>query len=175
VTLKPPGAADWPLAAGLYAAAMLATAHAFQAAGYAPCTLCLQQREVYWGILAFAAAVIGLRLLLRARMRDGWVALCFAVLFGVSFAAAGYHAGVEWKWWPGPETCATGGAPGTITAEDLAAVLSGEKRVRPPACDEPAWIFAGLSMAGWNAVLSLVMAALSLVVAVRSRETRGVT
>ena len=149
---------------------MLAGAHAFQAAGYAPCTLCLRQREMHWAVLTFAGAVIALRLLFRARMRHGLVAICFALLFAASFAVAAYHAGAEWKWWPGPSACAGGSGGGGLSVDDLAAVLSGAARVRPPACDEAPWVLAGLSMAGWNAALSLLMAALSLVVAVRSRH-----
>jgi disulfide bond formation protein DsbB len=159
---------DWPLWAGLFSAAMLAGAHAFEAAGYAPCTLCLRQREMHWAVLGFAAAAIALRLLFRARMRHGLVALCLAVLFAGSFAVAAYHAGAEWKWWPGPSACAGGGG-GALSVEDLSGVLSGATPVRAPACDEAPWVFAGLSMAGWNAALSLVMAGLSLLVAARSR------
>lgn len=160
--------ARWPIWAGLFSAAMLAGAHAFQAAGYAPCTLCLRQREVHWTILAFAAVAVALQRLLRTRMRHGLVAACLALLFAASTAVAVYHAGAEWKWWPGPTACASGGG-GALSVDDLASVLSGETRVRPPACDEAPWVFAGLSMAGWNAALSLVMAGLSLLVAVRSR------
>ena len=162
--------AEWPLWAGLFSAAMLAGAHAFEAAGYAPCTLCLRQREAHWAILGFAAVAVALRLLLRARMRHGLAAVVLAVLFSVSAGVAVYHAGAEWKWWPGPTACAAGGGGGALSVEDLAGVLSGETRVKPPACDEAPWVFAGLSMAGWNAALSLVMAGLSGLVAVRSRR-----
>lgn len=161
--------ARWPWLAGAFAALMLAAAHAFQAAGYAPCTLCLRQREVYWVLLALVAAwAVAARFVPRVRA-SRLVPLTVALVFLFSFALAAYHAGVEWKWWPGPTACASG-ASGPLSVDDLSGVLSGATRVRPPACDEAAWVFAGLSMAGWNALASLVMAGLSLLTLSRSRR-----
>lgn len=161
----------WRLCAVLVAAAMLATAHAFETfGGYAPCTLCLRQREVYWTILG-----LGLAFMILVRMPGGprwrettcWV-LGLAFLVGCGLAV--YHAGAEWKFWPGPQACASGGA-NAVNPADLAAFLGGEK-VRPPACDEAPWVFAGLSMAGWNALISLGLAGLSVVAALRERTKR---
>ena len=166
--LLAPFLARWRLVAVLVAAGMLATAHAFQTfGGYQPCTLCLRQREVYWAILG-----LGLAFMILIRMPGGprWrEATCWVLglLFLVGCGLAVYHAGAEWKFWPGPQACASGGAGGVDTA-DLAAFLGGEK-VRPPACDEAPWVFAGLSMAGWNALISLGLAALSVVAALRER------
>jgi disulfide bond formation protein DsbB len=157
----------WRLVAVLVAAAMLATAHAFETfGGYAPCTLCLRQREVYWVILGLGAAFMALvRMPGGPRWREAtcWV---LALAFLVSCGVAVYHAGAEWKFWPGPQACASGG--GAFDPSDLDAFLKGEK-VRPPACDEAPWVFAGLSMAGWNAAISLVLALLSALAALRER------
>lgn len=154
----------------LVAAAMLATAHAFETfGGYAPCTLCLRQREVYWAILgAGVAFMVLVRMPGGPRWRDAtcWV---LAAAFLVSCGVAVYHAGAEWKFWPGPQACASGGAG--VNAADLSAFLEGAK-VKPPACDEAAWVFAGLSMAGWNAVISLGLAGLSALAALRERTKR---
>lgn len=159
----------WRLVAVLVAAAMLATAHAFETfGGYAPCTLCLRQREVYWTILGLGA---GFMVLVRLPGGPRWRALTCWVLglaFLVGFGVAVYHAGAEWKFWPGPQACASAGG-GSVSAADMAAFLSGEK-VKPPACDEAPWVFAGLSMAGWNAVISLGLAAVSAVAAVREQR-----
>ena len=161
----------WRLCAVLAAAAMLATAHAFQTfGGYAPCTLCLRQREVYWAILGLGAVFMVL-----VRMPGGprWRAATCWVLgaaFLVGCAVAVYHAGAEWKFWPGPEACASAGAT-RVSAADMAAFLQGGK-VKPPACDEAPWVFAGLSMAGWNAVISLGLAALSVLAALREQAKR---
>lgn len=157
----------WRLCAVLVAAAMLATAHAFETfGGYAPCTLCLRQREVYWAILG-----AGLAFMMLVRMPGGprWrAATCWvlAAAFLVSCGLAVYHAGAEWKFWPGPQACASGG--GAVNAADLSAFLEGAK-VKPPACDEAPWVFAGLSMAGWNALISLGLAGLSVLAALRER------
>ena len=161
----------WRLCAVLTAAAMLATAHAFETfGGYAPCTLCLRQREVYWAILA--AGLVFMVLVRtpggpRWRQATCWV-LALAFLLGAGIAV--YHAGAEWKFWPGPQTCAASGT-GHVSAADMQALLSGAK-VRPPACDQAPWVFAGLSMAGWNALVSLSMAALSVLGALRERTKR---
>lgn len=161
----------WRLCAALVAAAMLATAHAFETfGGYAPCTLCLRQREVYWTILGLGVAFMFL-----VRMPGGprWRELTCWILglaFAVGCGVAVYHAGAEWKFWPGPQACSSAGAA-SVSAADLNAFLGGEK-VRPPACDEAAWVFLGLSMAGWNALISLGLAGVSVLAAVRERSKR---
>jgi disulfide bond formation protein DsbB len=160
----------WRLCAVLIAAGMLATAHAFETfGGYAPCTLCLRQREVYWAILGLGATFMVLvRMPGGPRWREAtcWV---LGLAFAVSCGLAVYHAGAEWKFWPGPQACASGG--GSVNAADLSAFLDGAK-VKPPACDEAAWVFAGLSMAGWNALISLGLAGLSGLAALRERTKR---
>lgn len=160
----------WRLWALLASTAMLATAHAFQTfGGYAPCTLCLRQREVYWTALGLAAAfMVVVRLPGGPRWREltCWV---LGLVFLVGVGVAVYHAGAEWKFWPGPEACAsTGGGVNAAALEDF---LAGAK-VRPPACDEAPWVFAGLSMAGWNAVISLGLVVLSVLAALRERTKR---
>ena len=157
----------WRLFALVAALAMLAIAHAFERfGGYAPCALCLRQREAYWVAAGVAVAAL---VLSRAPGAKVWRPLGLAALALVFLAGAGiaaFHAGVEWKFWPGPTTCA--GAGGGVSADDMAALLAGAK-VKAPACDQPAWIFAGLSMAGWNALASLGLAILSLAALLRER------
>lgn len=154
--------ARWPLAALTASAAMLATAHVFQRLGYAPCVLCLKQREVYWaaGGVALAGLLLTRFLLKDARWRAA-LNLILGLIFLIGAGVAAYHAGVEWKFWPGPAACAPGGA---VSAEDMGALLAGEA-VEMPACDEAAWVFLGLSMAGWNALASLALTVLSLAAA----------
>ena len=159
----------WRLTALCASAAMLAIAHAFETfGGLAPCTLCLRQREVYWvaGWLALAAMIV-VRTAQGDRLR--WILnAALGLVFAVGAAVAVYHAGAEWKWWPGPTTCAGGGA--SASAEALAGLLAGEK-IRPPACDEAAWVFLGLSLAGWNALISAKLAVLSFL-AMRLERSR---
>jgi disulfide bond formation protein DsbB len=159
----------WRLAALIASAVMLAIAHGFQTfGGYAPCTLCLRQREVYWvaGTLALGFMIL-VRLPAGARLRQlsCWV---LALVFLVGAGIAIYHAGAEWKFWPGPSACSSAGAGG-VSAADLKTLLNGAK-IRPPACDQAPWVFAGLSMAGWNAVASLGLVASSIAAALRERS-----
>lgn len=170
MTLLRPFLDRWRLCALLASVAMLSIAHAFQTfGGYAPCTLCLRQREVYWTALGLALAfMVVVRLPGGPRWREltCWV---LGLVFAVGVGVAVYHAGAEWKFWPGPEACASSGAG--VNAAALNDFLAGEK-VRPPACDEAAWVFAGLSMAGWNALISLGLVALSVLAALRERSKR---
>jgi disulfide bond formation protein DsbB len=160
----------WRLAALIVSALLLAIAHGFQTfGGYQPCTLCLRQREVYWvaGTLALGFMIL-VRLPAGARLRQlsCWV-LGLAFLVGCGIAV--YHAGAEWKFWPGPSTCSSAGGAGGVSAQAMQALLNGAK-IRPPACDQAAWVFAGLSMAGWNAAASLGLAVLSAMAALRERS-----
>ncbi len=149
---------------------MLSIAHAFQTfGGLAPCTLCLRQREVYW-----LALTLGLAFMVVVRLPGGprWrEATCWilGLVFLVGAGLAIYHAGAELKYWPGPTTCASVG--GGVSAEAMGKLLQGAP-LAAPRCDEAAWVFAGLSMAGWNAVISLVLAALSVLAALRERSKR---
>jgi disulfide bond formation protein DsbB len=157
----------WRFVALLISGAMLATAHAFQTfGGLAPCELCLKQRTVYWvaGAIA-AAAMIVVRLPGGPRWREAscWL---LALVFLASVGIAGYHAGVEWRFWPGPASCSGGGKVSMAALNDL---LQG-KGVKMPNCDEPAWKLFGLSMAGWNTVASVAFVALSVAAAIRERR-----
>ena len=69
-----------------------------------------------------------------------------------------YHAGVEWGFWPGPTEC-TGALPRAATVEDFLKQLQTVKVVR---CDSAALRILGLSLAGWNAVISVGLAALAV-------------
>jgi len=156
----------WPLAAACASAAMLAAAHAFETfGGLAPCHLCLYQRDVYW--VALSVGVVGfvlgyMRLVWARRAADALLALIFLVGMGI----AAYHAGVEWKWWPGPASCTGGGA---VDASQLAAFMNGAK-LNIPQCDQAAWRMFGISMAGYNAVISLGLTVLSVVAARKERS-----
>jgi disulfide bond formation protein DsbB len=155
----------WRLVALFASAAMLAIAHAFQTFGHmAPCELCLKQRTVYWvagGVALAATVLVRVPGGVRWRQLTCWL---LAAIFLVGAGIAAYHAGVEWKFWPGPQSC-TGG--GTVDLKQLQDLLSG-KLGRVVRCDEPAWVFLGLSMAGWNAIASLILAGLSGAAAIQA-------
>jgi disulfide bond formation protein DsbB len=132
--------------------------------GLAPCELCLLQRWP-WA----AAIVVSLVVLFvgeRARL-DG-VALLFAIVFAVSIAFAFYHVGVEQHWFAGPTACTASGATPT-SLEALKAQLLATQPVR---CDEPAWTFSGVSLAGWNLVASLIMLGCCIAALLHARGIR---
>ena len=157
---------SWPLIAAVAAAAMLATAHGFETFGhYEPCTLCLRQREVYWA--AFATGLIGFGLGQTGRRHERTASLILGVLFATGALVAAYHAGAEWKWWPGPTTCSSAGR-GVISEHAVADLFAGAK-IRAPACDEASWRLYGLSMAGYNVLISVVLSVVSLLVAFRGK------
>lgn len=129
------------LLVSLAALATIAGAWIFEWAGYLPCPLCLWQRWPYYAVIPTglaAAAVAG------GREKSGQAALhAIAVVMAGSALFGIYHSGVEWKWWPGPGTC-SGSLSGILP--DLSKPV-----VR---CDEPAIRILGLSLAGWNAIVS---------------------
>jgi disulfide bond formation protein DsbB len=140
---------------------ILAIAHAFETFGrLAPCELCLKEREIYW--LAAGLAALGVGLSFTPLKLGRWVSDVLALVFLGSATLAAYHAGVEWKFWPGPAACT--GAHVQVSTADLTRMLQGGP-IGVPACDKPAWVFLGVSMAGWNALVSLGLAGLSAVAA----------
>ena len=142
----------------LVAAATLAGAWFFQLVlEILPCPLCLEQRYAYYfavpfGVLvAFAAAKGAPRPLLL-------LGLGILVLAALANAGLGtYHAGVEWGFWPGPTDC-TGPVGNLGSAGNLLERLDKVKVIR---CDEVQFRFLGISLAGYNALISLAMAAIA--------------
>lgn len=143
-------------------AALLLGAFAFQhIGGLAPCELCIWQRWPH-----AAAVVVGLA----ALALPGRFLLLIGALAALAAAGLGlYHTGVERLWWAGPGTC-SGGVDAGISAGDLLEQILDAPLVR---CDEVAWSLAGLSMASWNAILSLGLAALWLAAALSWRHSTG--
>ncbi len=143
------------VALGLVAAA-IAGALAFQAAGIAPCELCLKERWPYYSGLALGALTVAV-----ARRGPGAAAAsCFtalALLFCGSAVFGGYHTGVEWAWWAGPSDC-TGPLSRAGSMGDFMNQLQSVRVVR---CDAVAIRVLGLSLAGWNVVVSLAVAVLA--------------
>lgn len=127
--------------------ALLGGAYFFQhVLGYAPCKMCLWQRWPHG--LAILVGLIILATRNRALAIVG--ALAALITSGVGF----YHMGVEQKWWQGPNTCTSSGTDG-LSATDLLDQILAAPIAR---CDEVAWDFLGVSMAGWNGIISLILA-----------------
>jgi disulfide bond formation protein DsbB len=135
------------------ALATILTALAFEyIGGYAACPLCLEERYAYYfAIPAALAAWFAARVGATGGARILLVLVALVFLFNVGLGV--YHAGVEWKWWEGPAAC-TGGF-------ELTWGESGIVDTPVIRCDEASWRFLGLSFAGWNAVMSAIVAALA--------------
>lgn len=160
----------WPLYAFAASAAMLAIAHGFETFGHlAPCHLCLKQREAYWAALAVSGIAVMVAWIRPAAPVPRIASFVLAIVFGYGAYLAASQAGAEWKWWPAPQTCSS--AAGKVSVADIKALMTGHA-VAGPACDKPAWIFAGLSMAGWNFLASVGLVALSLAAALRKEKAK---
>ena len=121
----------------------------FEYAGYLPCELCLKQRIAYYisvplSLLLWLIAGNNPKLLKQGLVLLGLIMLA-SCIFGI------YHSGVEWKFWAGPQTCTGGGFGGGLPDLTKQAVM----------CDQPAIRILGLSLAGWNAVVSACVSWLS--------------
>ncbi|WP_230532815.1 disulfide bond formation protein B [Microvirga roseola] len=140
------------LAVALGAAATVGGALIFEHVfGYVPCKLCLTQRNPY-----YIAVPLGL---VAALMPPRWARAglwLLAVIFLVSAGLGAYHSGVEWGFWAGPSDCGggSGASPGNVGD-----FLNQLQNTRVVSCTEAAWRFVGLSLAGWNVVISLALAA----------------
>ena len=146
------------LAITVIAAATLAGAWFFQLVlDIRPCPLCLEQRYAYYLAVPLGA------LIAVAAARDAPRAVLYAGLAILAAAALGnawlgaYHAGVEWGFWKGPTDC-TGPVGNLGSAGNLLERLDTVKVIR---CDEVQWRFLGLSLAGYNFLISLLMAAIA--------------
>ena len=146
------------LAIAIIAAATLAGAWFFQLVlDIRPCPLCLEQRYAYYLAVPLGA------LTALAAARDAPRAVLYAGLALLAAAALGNawlwasHAGVEWGLWKGPTDC-TGPVGNLGSAGNLLARLDSVKVIR---CDEVQWRFLGLSLAGYNVLISLLMAAIA--------------
>ena len=159
----------WPFVALFVSAAMLAVAHAFQAFGFAPCHLCLKEREVYWIAIGISVVAIAAELTRYRAPAPRIASLLLACVFAYGTYLAAFHAGAEWKWWPAPVTCSS---TGPVNIAQLKALISGAKTAGGPACDQAPWVFLGLSMAGWNCLISAALVGLSLTAAARKAPAR---
>ena len=137
------------LLAGLGSFGLLIGALLFQYVGeMPPCKMC------YWQRYPHAAAVSIAALILLTRIRR--FAILGFLLTLLTAGIGGFHAGVEQSWWDGPQTCTSSTIDNLSTEELLTHIMSA-----PIArCDEISWQMFGISMAGWNMVLSVCLAVL---------------
>lgn len=136
--------------------------------GLAPCPMCLWQRPVYYAAIPAAALVLALGALGRDRQSPlvTVVFLALALGFAVNAALGVYHAGVEWGWWPGPAVCAG--------LQDLPTSFDALATARVVRCDVAPWRdpLGLLSLAGYSAIISAALAAVSAAMALRRINPR---
>ena len=140
------------------AAATIAGAWFFQLVlDIQPCPMCLEQRYAYYTIipLSVLVAIGAAKGAPRPLLIAGLVVIALVAVGNSVFGV--YHAGVEWKFWQGPTDC-TGPVVDFGKAGGLLDQLDKVKVVR---CDEVQWTFLGLSLAGYNALISALMAAIA--------------
>ena len=117
--------------------------------GLIPCEMCMWQRWPH--IAAIVAALVAILLRRNAPMSATFTAVA-ALALATSGAIGAFHAGVEYKWWEGFTTCSSNVAAGG----DMLAAIMNSPLIR---CDTPQWTLAGISLAGFNAIISLSGAA----------------
>lgn len=140
-------------------AATVGTALGFQhIGGYMPCKLCLEQRMPYYvgvplmAVAALSSVMRGPAWLTRGLLVIGGLLMLYGLYLG------GYHAGVEWRWWPGPTDCAAVSGVIDTGGKGLLGILN---EVVPPRCEDAALRVLGLSFAGWNVLASAFLAAIA--------------
>ena len=114
--------------------------------GLYPCEMCYWQR---WPHAAAILLAIGAYMSASNGPRSRLLVKLAAFAVAVSGAIGLFHAGVEIGWWEGITQCT---ATGATSLQDILNV----PLVR---CDQVQWEFLGVSMAGWNAIISLAGAA----------------
>ncbi|MBN2973631.1 disulfide bond formation protein B [Roseomonas aeriglobus] len=126
--------------------------------GLYPCEMCHWQRWPHYAAILVAAVAFAAT----GGTRRALVLLA-ALLIAVSGGIGVFHAGVEYGWWPGITGCTSTVRP-TGSPEDMLAQIMNAPMIR---CDVPQWTFAGISLAGFNAIISLVGASAAALLALK--------
>ena len=122
--------------------------------GLAPCEMCIWQRWAHSGLTLVALS----GLLLPAQIKVKLALLFVSIAALTSFAIAGFHVGVEWHLWEGPVGCSAL----LNSSGDLALMVDQLLATPVVRCDEVLWSLFGISMAGWNSIISLDIAGFAL-------------
>jgi disulfide bond formation protein DsbB len=151
---------DETTAAAVIALVGLATIGGFfffqYALGYPPCPLCLDQRKAFYVCVPLAALLLlgagyGAS---RKVLLLGFAVIALLMLWNAGLSA--YHAGIEWKFWPGPSDCS-----GPIDKLGQGSLMNRLQNIHIVRCDEAAWRLFGVSLAGYDVLISLFLAAIA--------------
>ena len=157
----PPISADQGiLICGTISASLYAGALWFQyVGGLVPCNLCLWQRWPHIIIVLIAVIALFIRM-------PRLALTSITITAATSVILATYHAGVEWQLWSGP-----GGCTASLTSSgDLTSLTDSLLATPFVRCDEVAWSFLGLSMAGWNSLFSLDICLIALICLLQGKK-----
>ncbi len=124
--------------------------------GYPPCPLCLEQRKAFYVCVPLAALLLlgagyGAS---RKVLLLGFAVIVIAMLWNAGLSA--YHAGIEWKFWAGPSDCS-----GPIEKLGAGSLLNRLQNIHIVRCDVAAWRLFGISLAGYDVIISLILAAVA--------------
>jgi disulfide bond formation protein DsbB len=151
-------AAAAALAIFVIATATLAGAWFFQyVLKYPPCPMCLEERIPYHIVIPLSLLMVIAALVRAPRtlLTVGFLVIAITVLSGAALSI--YHSGVEWHFWQGPTDCS-----GPITdIKSAGGLLNQLQSINVARCDQAAWRLFGISLAGYNALISLLMAAIA--------------
>jgi disulfide bond formation protein DsbB len=120
---------------------------------YQPCHLCLIQRIPYYIVIPLSLVVA---IAARYDAPRLFVAIGLVVLFATALCSAAlgiYHAGIEWGFWPGPSDC-TGPL---INLKSGGSLIEQLNAIHVVPCDQAAWRLLGISLAGYNVLISLAL------------------
>lgn len=127
--------------------------------GMEPCIFCLYQRIPYFIVITLSA----LSLFIHGQIRLFLIFLC-AVALLAGGAIAFYHVGIEQGVFELSSGCGVGEAvPSTL--EEMTSQIMGKPNV---ACDKPQFVFAGVSIAGWNFLFSSALGFITMMIAIRT-------
>lgn len=165
---NPPNSLSLPLAAAfIVGTATIAGAWFFELVmGLPPCPMCLTQRWPYY--IGLPVLVIALMMVNKTNKNVALIcALGVAVLFLAGAVFAGFHTGVEWHFWKGPADCSGG--------EDLNAsignLLQDLKTAKVVSCVDAAWRLFGISLAGYNVLISALISGLCFIAFLRIKKS----
>lgn len=128
--------------------------------GLVPCEMCVWQRWPHYAAILVAACAF----VARPRALQVALVLLAGLLVAVSGAIGVFHAGVEYHWWHGITACSTN----TVLGDPMA-MLDAALKKPLVSCDVPQWELLGISLAGFNAILSLAGAVAIFVLALGRR------
>ncbi|WP_427453868.1 disulfide bond formation protein B [Litorimonas sp. WD9-15] len=146
-----------PWVALLVSGGLLGGAWVFQYGfGYLPCQMCFWQRHAHKAVIAIS--ILAFLAQIFAVKTNELFRYAIVLAFLVSFGLAAWHTGVEFGIFPAPDTCAVGDVDAMPVIDPNDPLGFMDKSIKPPACSEAVWHFLGLSMAAWNALVSLIAA-----------------